>query len=803
MNKIFLLAILMGAVCTVHSQTISIKDKASKKPLEMVTLASTEPNAYVTTNADGKADISRLKGAKKIEIRLLGYQSQRHNYTELKNKSFLIYLEQSEFNLDQVVISATRWNQSEADVPTKITSIKAEDVAFQNPQTAADLLSTSGEVYVQKSQMGGGSPIIRGFSTNRLLLVVDGVRMNNAIFRSGNLQNVISLDPFAMQSTEVLFGPGSVIYGSDAIGGVMSFRTLKPIHSKDDSLLLKTNVASRYSTANNEKTFHFDLNLGKKKWAGISSFSISDYEDLKMGSNGPDEYLRTFYVKKMDSMDVAVKNEDPEIQKPTAYSQINLMQKLLYKPNENWGFDYGFHYSTTTDNPRFDRLIRLRNNEARSAEWYYGPQKWMMNNLGITYKKGNTLFDEANLSLAHQFFEESRYDRDFNDPILRSRIEKLMAYSANWDARKSLGSSTKLYYGLEAVLNDVESEGKDKNIWTDEYFKAPSRYPKAQWSSYAAYFSLQHDLTEKLLLQAGGRYNLFSMRADFSNNLDFYPIYQSKSKLQDAALTGSLGLLYNASESWSISGNLSTAFRAPNVDDMGKIFDSEPGKIIVPNKDLTAEYAYNAEIGMSKVIKNTLKVDLTAYYTLLKDAMVRRNFQLNGHDSITYNGDLSQVQAIQNAAMTNVYGLQLGLELKLPYNFNFSSNINYQKGEEEMDDGSSSPTRHAPPLFGISKLSYEKAKLKIQFYLMYSTERSFEDMPLEERGKTYMYASDSNGNPYSPSWYTINLKAMKQLNKTFTFSLGIENISDQRYRPYSSGIVAPARNFIFSLRATF
>ena len=127
-------------------------------------------------------------------------------------------------NLDEIVVAASRWTQNVDLQPIKITSLGFETTNKYNPQTTADLLSISGEVFMQKSQYGGGSPMIRGFATNRLLYSVDGVRMNSAIFRSGNIQNVISLDPFAIASTEILFGPGAVSYGSDAIGGVMVFR---------------------------------------------------------------------------------------------------------------------------------------------------------------------------------------------------------------------------------------------------------------------------------------------------------------------------------------------------------------------------------------------------------------------------------------------------------------------------------------------------------------------------------------------------------------------------------------------------
>ena len=134
----------------------------------------------------------------------------------------------TEKTLEGVVVSANKWEQKLNEVPNKIVKINKNDILRNNPQTSADLLGQSGNVFIQKSQLGGGSPMIRGFATNRVLLVADGVRMNNAIYRSGNLQNVISIDPLSTETAEVIFGPGTVIYGSDAIGGVMDFHTLQP-----------------------------------------------------------------------------------------------------------------------------------------------------------------------------------------------------------------------------------------------------------------------------------------------------------------------------------------------------------------------------------------------------------------------------------------------------------------------------------------------------------------------------------------------------------------------------------------------
>lgn len=802
MKRVLLLWLFMGVILIGNAQVITIRDKESARPVEMVSLASENPRGQVYTNSKGQADISMFKGADQISISLIGYRPEIKSYDELSKGGFVLYLVPSNISLDQVVISVNKWGQSSRDVPARVTTIGSKQVALQNPQTAADLLATSGEVFIQKSQQGGGSPMIRGFATNRVLITVDGVRMNTAIFRSGNLQNVISLDPFATERTEVVFGPASVIYGSDAIAGVMNFYTLTPQLSLNDTALIKGSAVARFSSANNEQTGHFDVNVGWKKWALLSSFSHFDFDDLRMGSHGPEEYLRNIYTQWIDSVDHVFANEDPLVQRPTGYSQMNMMQKLRFRPNDKWDFNYGFHYSITSDYSRYDRLIRYRSNGLpRSAEWYYGPQEWMMNNLTATHTPGKGFYDGMSIRLAQQLFEESRIDRDFNDSERRTRLEQVDAYSANIDLNKTIGTRHKLFYGLEAVYNDVTSTGTDEDIATGIVARGPARYPESEWYSYGAYATYQLRATEKLLLQAGARYNQFMLDAEFDTT--FYRFPFTTASINDDAVTGSFGLVYNPTKKWSIGLNLATGFRSPNVDDLGKVFDSEPGSVVVPNPDLSAEYSYNTELGIARVFGDFLKMDMTGFYTILENALVRRNFTLNGQDSIMYDGELSQVQAVQNAAQATVYGVQAGLEVKLPAGFGISSHFTYQEGEEELDDGSVSPLRHAAPWFGISHLTYSANKLMLDLYGMYSGEVSYEDMAEEERGKDYMYAIDENGNPYSPSWLTLNFKAMYQLTDNFGVSAGLENITDLRYRPYSSGIVAPGRNFILSLRAAF
>jgi len=801
MKKLFITWLLMGICAVAHAQTVTITNKETGTPIDAVTLMSEFPRAYATTNARGQADISLFKGAKTITIGTFGFKTVTRSYSELESYSFKLELVPSNINLEDVVVSATRWNQNTNSIPSKITSISPVDIALQNPQTAADLLGASGKVFIQKSQQGGGSPMIRGFATNRLLYTIDGVRMNTAIFRAGNIQNVISLDPFVMENTEVLFGPGSVIYGSDAIGGVMSFQTLTPQFSFEDKPLITGKAVSRYASANSEITGHFDINVGWEKWAMVTSVSANEFGDLRMGSKGPEEYLRPFYVQRIDNVDVVVTNDDPRVQKPSGYSQINMMQKVRFKPNEKWDFQYGFHYSETSEYARYDRHIRYKNGLPRYGEWSYGPQKWMMNNFNITHKGDNALYDDMTIRLAQQSFEESRITRDINKNDRETRIEEVEAYSANIDFVKSIGTKNKLFYGVEAVWNDITSTGIDEDISTGDVSAGATRYPQSTWASYGVYVTDQFKVSDQFLLQAGLRYNQFLLEADFDTT--FYPFPYTNAKLNNGALTGSLGFVYHPTEKWTVSANAATAFRSPNVDDMGKVFDSEPGSVVVPNPNLKAEYAYNVDLSVAKVFGESVKIDLTGYYTILQNALVRRDFTLNGLDSIDYDGTLSQVQAIQNAANANIYGLQAGLEVKLPNGFAFSSDFNYQLGEEELDDGTRSPSRHAAPWFGVTRLIYKAHKLNMQLYAMYSGEKSFEDLPEGEKEKDYIYAIDENGNPYSPAWFTLNFKAMYNFANNFAVSVGLENITDQRYRPYSSGIVAPGRNMILSMRYTF
>ncbi|RKE99002.1 TonB-dependent receptor [Ichthyenterobacterium magnum] len=784
---------------TLFSQQIKVLEQNTQVPIPGVTIYNVKKDKTIITNLDGKASLDLFSDNETLHFQHSLYNRKSFKKSKIANKEYVVYLDFKVEDLDQVVVSASKFKQSKRDIPQRIVNISSKDIQFSNPQTSADLLESTGNVYIQKSQLGGGSPMIRGFSTNRLLIAVDGVRMNNAIFRGGNLQNVISIDPFAIKNTEITLGAGSVVYGSDAIGGVMSFYTQKPQLSYKDSLYFNANVITRYATANKEKAGHIDFNFGFKKWAFLSSLSYTDFDDLRMGSHGPDDYLRLEYVQTINGIDTTAPNNNPLVQQPTGYNQINLIQKIRFEPKDNLSFDLGLYYSTTSDYARYDRLIRYRNDMLRSAEWNYGPQRWVMGNFQVTkLSSSSNVYDKIQATVAYQNFQESRMDRDFQSPIRNVREEAVDALSLNVDFEKQLTPKTELFYGVEYVYNKVNSEGFETNITTNTTTQAVSRYPNgSDWQSMAAYSSIKFKPNSKFIFQSGLRYNHIVAHADFTENNQFLNLPFNTTTVDAGALTGTAGISWipNKTMQWKL--NASTAFRAPNIDDIGKVFDSEPGSVVVPNKDLKPEYAYGGELGLKLNFDDTFIVDMATYYTFLDNALVRRDFTLNGETEIMYDGELSNIQAIQNASKSWIYGFELGVELKLTNQIKLTSQYNIIGGTEE-DNGIEVPVRHIAPNFGNTHLAWQNEKFLIDAFAEYNNELSFNQ--LSPSVASYLFAQDKNGNPYSPSWYTLNLRAQYKISKAATCIASLENITDQRYKTYSSGIAAAGRNLILSLK---
>ncbi len=806
-NKVVLLIVFFVTVVSsnFYGQEITVIDKITQERIPGVLIYSKNPKVNVRGNAEGRFQLNSFQGCDSIFISYPEYEVYISSYS-LMSSIRTLELSEKALSVSEMVVTASRWGEDQAKTSSKITKLNLKELGILEPQTSADLLESTGYVFVQKSQFAGGSPQLRGFGTNRVMIVVDGVRMNNAIFRSGNLQNIISLDGNSLESAEVQFGPGSVIYGSDAIGGVMNFTTKLAKYSQDSAKsYVKTTLFTRYSSASNESTSHLGFNYGRKKWAFFTGATFSRFGDLKTGKYGDNSFLRPTYQTTINGLDTTLNNNNSRVQLNSGYSQLNVLQKINFKPNERWEVNYGFNFSKSSDAPRYDRLIQDNNGDGQLdvAEWYYGPQEWMMHRITVfNTPVKSKIYDNLRITAAYQKHLESRHDRKMSSDKLRHQFEKVNAFSLNIDFTKKITKRAAVYYGAEGVFNKVSSYAYRESINNGIKEVINPRYPNnSVWQTYGAYANLKFELTEKWILNSGMRYSVYAINAEFDTSLFAFPVSQISNS--NNALNGSMGLVYNPNKKTRLYFNVSSGFRAPNIDDVGKVFDSEPGSVIVPNVDLKPEYAYSAEIGIVKTFKSVVKMDGAIYYTYLDNALARSSFKFDNQDSILYEGELSQVLAIQNINNAYVYGVQGGVEVILGKGFTIKSMISYQKGfEYNSDSAFYFPKSHVVPTFGRTAFSFKRRHIHLEFYAVYHGEMKHKDLPLQERDD-YVYAKDKNGNAYAPSWYTLNFKGAYFFNKHLSLNAGVENFTNQLYRTFGSGISASGLNVTISVKANF
>jgi hemoglobin/transferrin/lactoferrin receptor protein len=797
--RISLLLVLLVITQIGKSQTLTILANDGLG-IPGVVITDKDRTKGTITDADGRADITQLQNST-IVIRHQAYFGKTLPYSEIAELNFVVTLEENMLEMNEVVVSANRWEQNQKEVPNEIVSLSAKEIEFNNPVTTAEMLMNTGEVFVQKSQLGGGSPMIRGFSANSILLVVDGVRLNNAIYRGGNLQNIIMLDPNSLEGTEVILGPGSAVYGSDALGGVIDFHTKEPALTLDKTKVTGSAMA-RLNTANNERTGHMDFSVAGKKWSSLTSLTASRIGDLRSGKRNlndfPSYLLRTQYVERRNNEDVVVNNPEPWYQIGTGYNQLNALQKIRYQLSDQVGFQYSYHLSTSTNIARYDRTNRRSDNNNTTGplqfgDWYYGPQKWQMHSLTSMLNSRSKIFNEGRITMAYQDYIESRHARRLNSNKLTSNTEFVNMYTLNADFENDEVLPGRLRYGLEGVWNTVDSEGSSTNILTGESEVDSPRYADLENTSgsYAAYATYSHPLTTKLVFNSGLRYTFYQLYSRFSDR--FYDFPFSEIKVNTGALSGNAGLVYSPNN-WKLSALFSTGFRAPNVDDLTKIFDPSDG-VVVPNPGLEPEYTYNLESSAEYRVNNILAISATAYYSILDNAIVQLPFTFNGRDSLEYQGERLPTQALVNASKGYVAGGNLGLRLALHENLLLRSTLTYTWGEE-ADNGNR--LRHIPPLFGQTSLKYRRPKWSAEVVADYQGNVNFEDLPPSEQGKLFIYGPEG-----TQAWCTLGIRTEYRFTAYLQANAGLENILDRHYRLYSSGLSAPGRNFYLSLRANF
>lgn len=705
--------------------------------------------------------------------------------------------------LEDVTISATRFAEKKSRIAQQVYVLTEKKIADANQSTTADLLINSGAVFVQKSQFGGGSPVIRGFEANKVLMVVDGIRMNNAIYRGGHLQNIITIDNSVLQKAEILFGPSSVMYGSDALGGVMSFYTKDPKFSSSKNLLVSGSAFLRYTSAANEKTGHIDVNIGGRKLASLTSVTFSDFDDLRQGSNYYDDYpewgKNKFYVKRINGIDSMIKNTDPEKQRFTGYRQYDILQKFAFATGK-LHHTINLQYSTSSDIPRYDRLTETTGaGIAKFAQWYYGPQERLLAAWQFTLP-ATRIYDQSNISLAYQDIGESRHNRNYRSARISHRKEHVDVYSLNADFKKNF-TKDEIGYGIELNFNEVASKADFENIVTGETGETDTRYPSngSKTQSYSVYGSLIHKFNKNFTANAGARFNQSRLEADFTDK-SFYPFPFNDIEQQAGSFTGSAALVYAKEYNYKVSASVASGYRVPNVDDLAKVFESTSSILIIPNPSLKPERTINYELGVEKYFGKKIKLGVVAWYTDFTNALTVGPATYNGSSTIDYNGGTATIRTTVNAAKAFNKGIQANFTASISPVFTVSSAITYTYGRIKEDAGKY-PLDHIPPVYGKTSVIAKHKKIRAEIFALYNGKKSSSDFNL--RGEDNQLYSADPVNGYVPGWVTFNASCAYQFNKNFRLQVSMENIADKYYRYFASGVSAPGQNLGITARYSF
>ena len=800
--------LLLLCSCGLSAQTtLRVLDEEGE-PLEGASVVRLPGEQLGFTDASGHIDLT-LNPEDSLLISYLGFEDLLVDGARVQDQLREVRLLERDGGISLLTATVVgRRNERANTLPFQIETLDGRSQREIQSLTTVDALEALSGVYVQRSQFGGGSPVVRGFEANRVLLVVDGVRMNTAIYRSGHLQNAITVDPNVLERTELIYGAGSLAYGSDAIGGVVHFRTRAPEFRPDGGT--QGYVQGNVSSAARATNLSAGIDYGGKKWAGMTAVTGTSFGDLRAGGNRPDAYgdfgLRDQFVVG----DMVVNNDNPQRQIGTGYDQYNLLQKFRFQLATGLELDANIQFSTTSHIPRYDALIERRNGNLRWARWDYGPQTRVLGSLRLEDRRATGLYDVATYLAAYQYNEEDRIQRRLGDPVTTQSLEDVGAYTLQLDFAKHLSERSDIRYGLDARYDAVNSVATPEG--------EPTRYPSAG-SSLAgggAYADVSYRLGDFWRLRGGLRYSVQRLSATFGTNdvVEWPRAYLAGITNPSAAATAAVGLRYRRS-GHSVRLLFAQGFRAPNIDDFAK-FREQSGRVQVPNPDLGPEKSNTLEVAYGR-LEGPLRFEATAYGTLLSDAIIRRAGALpDGSTSFVSRGDTLFTDTNVNAERAWVYGFDLAAAYNFSPAWELHARYNWLRGERRQAAPGGElltlPQDHIPPAYGQVGLRFQRGDWWARARLDFQVRKDLEDYAVNsiEGSPATGYTFDRVGSADnleltpdeggSPGWYTFNLYAGYELTDDISVQLKGENLLDRFYWRFASGVAAPGVDLGLGLR---
>ena len=642
--------------------------------------------------------------------------------------------------LDSILVKSRLLQKNKLNLPYSLVQKNAASIKIGNYRTTPEALMGSSGVFVQKTNHGGGSAFIRGLTGNQTLLILDGVRINNATFRYGPNQYLNNIDLYSIDQIEVSKGTGSVEYGSDAIGGVIHLHSVTPSYNQKKTW--STSTLFKYIGQDMEKSNRTTVQYAQKNFAIQSGITLRNFGDLVGGKN-------------------------VGVQSPSGYDEtgINTIAKLqLNKAGE---ITISSRFFIQKDVPIYHKVLleSFKINEIAKQERNIHSIQWEKN---LQY----TFLSKIKVIQSFQYSNEERESNKLNNVIYKYERDQVNSNGTSIDLYSNPTKNWQINSGIDFNADKIKSLLIDKNLTTGVAVNKRGLYPNN--SSYKSFsvFNLHKIDLQKWHIEAGLRYNRFGIQLTDTSigEVNIHP----------SALVGNAGISYTLNTSNLVYASLSSGYRAPNIDDMGTLGIVD-FRYELPSNSLEPEKSLHYELGY-KLNTKLVQFDLSGFYLNLKDIITRQKVTgslINGY----------QVYSKQNSDASYIKGFEANLAVQLNQQFKWSSNLTYTYGQNVTK---SEPMRRIPPLFGQQELVWKKNNTQILVQHVFAGKQD----RLAQGDK------DDNriGKNGTPNWNVFNISLNQQFKHVF-IQLGGINLLNEKYKTHGSGIYAMGRTY--SLIAQF
>ena len=656
--------------------------------------------------------------------------------------------------IETLQVTASAREQSVLESAAAVTVVGNEQMRQRRANVLPEALRGEVGTWFQQTTPGQGTPILRGLKGSQVLNLVDGMRLNNAFFRSAPSQYLALVDSLNVSRVEVVRGPSSTLYGQDAMGGVVNVITPTPSHRREWSLDSKAYLS--LNSAERMKLLHAELEAGGPRLALLGGATVQDADDRRVG--GGDRIS------------------------PSGYSSLSANGKVLFTPADGHEFMLGGQFTEQDSTPRVDELIPGYGQvNPSSEEFFFEPNSREFVHGRYLWTPGDGLLDNLQVHLARQVIQDDRRTREFGSELRVLEQNRSTLDGLKIQAEFIPIENTFLTLGLETYQDTVLSARQ--GLWLDSgvtEIRSP-RYPDgASMDSSAVYMHGQTSLSERLKLGAGLRYSRFTIQAPVSENGGFF--------LEPSDLTGNLSVGYEVRQGLHLSANAGRGFRPPNIYDLGTLGPRPGNRFNIANTDLQPESVFTIDAGV-KYSAGPWELELYAWQSQYRDQI-----------SSEATGDLTPEGRIvvqsENLNQVNLHGLESGFRYFAAAGYSLYGTLNWTRGQEYSSDGLSQPADRIPPLNGKLGVDLPLSEtLEADAWIIFSGHQD----RLSSRD-----VSDPRINPLGTSgWGSANLSLRWQARENLVLGFRLENLVDKPYREHGSGVNASGLNVTLSLSAGY